>query len=130
MLAVQAGDAAAQQRGSDYYSQWVDDPASVDAELAAAATTIVASIGGVAEYERMLHRAIHGATPQEQLRHLFALAEFDDPDLMIRTLMVLGAGLPSNQLSLPAFKSQITDYQEWEDGPDQALRIVWIGGRP
>ena len=96
MLAVQAGDAVAQQRGSDYYSQWVDDPASVDAELAAAATTIVASIGGVAEYEQMLHQAMHGATPQEQLRHLFALAEFDDPDLMTRTCeLAMGSDVKS-----------------------------------
>ncbi len=88
MLAIQVGDANAQQRGHDYYSQWVDDPGSVDAELAASATTIVASTGGLDEYEQMLHRALHGSTPQEQLRHLSALAEFDDPDLMTRTCML------------------------------------------
>ncbi len=48
----------------------------------------------------------------------------DDPDLMIRTLMVLGAGVPSSQLSLPAFQKQIADYQEWEDGPDRLRRFL------
>ena len=48
----------------------------------------------------------------------------DDPELMIRTLMVLGAGLPSSQLSLPAFKTQIAEYQEWEDGPDRLRRFL------
>jgi puromycin-sensitive aminopeptidase len=85
MAAMQAGDLDAQARGRDYYARWVADHASVDAEIAAAATTIVAATGGIDEYERMLERAMHGHTPQERLRHLFALAEFDDPDLMTRT---------------------------------------------
>ena len=36
-------------------------------------------------YERLLARYRDAATPQEQLRHLYALAEFDDESLILRT---------------------------------------------
>ena len=58
-----------------------------------------------------------------------AVLAVNDPDLMIRTLMVLGAGLPSSQLSLDAFKTQIADYQEWEDGPDRLRRFLALLGQ-
>jgi len=85
LLAVQGGDADARERAVGYYAAWEADPAAVDAELAAAATSVVAATGDADDYERMLARAIHGATPQEQLRHLYALAEFDSAELMQRT---------------------------------------------
>ncbi len=85
VMAVQAGDEAARKQARTYYDRWADDPASVDAELAAAATSIVAATGDDADYDVMLDRALHGPTPQVQLRHLYALAEFDDADLMTRT---------------------------------------------
>ncbi|MEY2959824.1 MAG: hypothetical protein RLZZ01_2392, partial [Actinomycetota bacterium] len=37
------------------------------------------------DYERTLDRALNGATPQVQIRHLTALAEFPDADLIRRT---------------------------------------------
>ena len=59
--------------------------ANVDAELLAAATTVVAATGDDAEYERLLEGYRQGVTPQEQLRNLYALAEFDDEALVLRT---------------------------------------------
>jgi puromycin-sensitive aminopeptidase len=53
--------------------------------LAAAATSIVAASGDAGDYDRMLEQYRSGATPQVQLRHLYVLAEFDDPALMART---------------------------------------------
>ena len=85
LVAVQGGDETARLRAADYYAAWEADPASVDAELAAAATGVLAATGSEVDYDRMLERALHGATPQEQLRHLYALAEFDSSDLMQRT---------------------------------------------
>jgi len=58
---------------------------TVDPELVAAATSVVAAHGGVAEYERFQHGFLTAATPQEQLRQLYALAEFDDEELVLRT---------------------------------------------
>jgi puromycin-sensitive aminopeptidase len=85
LLAVQGGDTDVQAQASALYDAWTADPASVDAELAAAATGVVAVIGDDAMYERMLDVAQHGETPQAQLRHLYLLAEFDDVELVRRT---------------------------------------------
>ena len=57
----------------------------VDPELLAAATTVVATYGDVNEYEAFLRGFTEAGTPQEQLRNLYALAEFDDEDLIVRT---------------------------------------------
>ncbi len=61
------------------------DPLGVDPELTAAATTVVAMTGDGDDYERMRLGFETGQTPQQQLRHLYALAEFDDPELARRT---------------------------------------------
>ena len=85
ILAVQGGDANARDRARRYYDDWSNDPASVDAELAASATGVIAATGDAADYEQMLEQAMSGATPQVKLRHLYALAEFDDAELVRRT---------------------------------------------
>ncbi len=56
-----------------------------DPELVAAATTVVAATGTEADYEWFLARFRDPATPQEQIRMLYALAEFSDPALIART---------------------------------------------
>ncbi len=60
-------------------------PGSIHPELVAAATTVVAANGGVDEYEAFLARYRSAPTPQDQLRNLYALAEFDDAALIRRT---------------------------------------------
>ncbi len=85
VMAVQAGDQAARSRARSYYEDWSRDASSVDADLAAAATGVIAATGDAADYERMLDLAMNGATPQVQLRHLYSLAEFGDADLVLRT---------------------------------------------
>jgi puromycin-sensitive aminopeptidase len=85
VMAIQGGDAASQQRATEIYEAWTIDPAAVDPELAAAATGIVAATGDEAMFARFIDVYRNGATPQVQLRHLYLLAEFDDPDLLTRT---------------------------------------------
>ena len=46
---------------------------------------MIASTGGADTYEQMLERFGNGATPQEQLRNLYTLTEFDDEALLLRT---------------------------------------------
>ena len=58
---------------------------TVGPELVAAATSVVAAHGGVADYERLQQGFLTTSTPQEQLRQLYALAEFDDEELLLRT---------------------------------------------
>ena len=84
-LAVLGDDAATQARCRELYDQSEAEPGSVDPELVAAATSVVAATGGEAEYERMLAGFRSASTPQDQLRHLYALAEFDSAELIDRT---------------------------------------------
>jgi puromycin-sensitive aminopeptidase len=59
--------------------------ASVDAEVLAAATVVVAQHGDAAEHAALTAAFESADTPQEQLRNLYALAEFDDADLVDAT---------------------------------------------
>ena len=63
-----------------------------DPELVASATTVVASIGNEDDYEWVLERFRNPDTPQEQIRMLYALAEFDDAELMKRTCELAFSG--------------------------------------
>jgi puromycin-sensitive aminopeptidase len=58
---------------------------AVDPELVAAATSVVAATGTVVDYERLQDGFLTASTPQEQLRQLYALTEFDDEALILRT---------------------------------------------
>ena len=55
-----------------------------DPALLAAAVNIVAATGSAAEFDDFVQRMKSASTPQEELRYLWALAEFPDPDLMAR----------------------------------------------
>lgn len=57
----------------------------MDPELLAAATTVVASTGDESTYETMVAGFNESTTPQDQLRHLNALADFDSESLVLRT---------------------------------------------
>ena len=82
---VLGADDATIARCRELFAASTADPTSVDPELTSAATSVVAATGGVDDYEQMLAQVDAAATPQDQLRHLFALAAFDDADLMRRT---------------------------------------------
>ena len=82
---VLGNDVGTQARCREWYDASSRDATTVDPELAAAATSVIASTGDVDTYDQMLERFRSGATPQEQLRHLYALTEFDDEALLMRT---------------------------------------------
>ena len=82
---VLGNDVGTQARCREWYDAASRDATTVDPELAAAATSVIASTGDVDTYEQMLERFRSGATPQEQLRHLYALTEFGDEALLMRT---------------------------------------------
>ena len=64
----------------------------VDPELVAAATTVVAANGDHDDYDQMLDGFRQAGTPQEELRHLMALIEFNDADLVARTCELAMSG--------------------------------------
>lgn len=82
-LAVLGNDIETQQRCRDIFSH--ADSNNIHPELVAAATTVVASFGDSTDYEFFVDRVKNPRTPQEQIRMLYALADFDDPVLMKRT---------------------------------------------
>ncbi len=57
----------------------------LDPDLASATLGTVAASGGPQEYEGFLEHYRHPATPQEEMRYLYALAGFTDPSLAART---------------------------------------------
>ncbi len=80
-LAVLGADADAQRRCRAIF----DAPQGIHPELVAAATNVVAAVGDEHDYERFLEAFRTAATPQEQLRYLYALAEFPTAELVQRT---------------------------------------------
>ena len=82
---VIGGDAGVQARSREWFEAAHDHPGSVDPELVAAATAVVAAVGDEEAYGRMRRGFTEASTPQEQLRHLYALADFDDEALVLQT---------------------------------------------
>ncbi len=85
LLALSGDDAASVDRCRAIFESSTTDPSGVDPELLAAATTVIAARGGHAEFDALVDGFRNGPTPQDQLRCLFALAEFDDADLILET---------------------------------------------
>ena len=64
---------------------------AVEPAVASAAIDVVAFVGDERDYEIFLERMANGTTPQEQDRYRYALPTFRDPDLMQRTLELIGS---------------------------------------
>jgi len=84
-LAVLGRDDATRERAVAWLAAAEVDPGGVDPELVAVSTSVVAAFGDEATYEHMVDRYRAAPTPQDQLRYLYALAEFDDEALILRT---------------------------------------------
>ncbi|CAB4637244.1 MAG: M1 family peptidase [Actinobacteria bacterium] len=80
-LAVLGDDESAQKRCREI----LFNNATTEPELVAAATNVVAATGDAQDYEWFLGRFKDPSTPQDRIRMLYALAEFDDAELMQRT---------------------------------------------
>jgi puromycin-sensitive aminopeptidase len=63
----------------------VASPAGVDADVTAASVNVVASVGTEADFATYVERAHDNtASPQEQLRYLYALGDFPSAELVVR----------------------------------------------
>jgi aminopeptidase N len=70
----------------------VASPQGVHPELVAAATNVVAAVGGDDDYDRFVDAFRTAATPQEQLRFMYALADFPTAGQIERTLELAMSG--------------------------------------
>ena len=84
-LAVLGADQPTIERCRQLYDASIAEPGSVHPELVAAATSVVAATGDADDFDRLFDAYKNASTPQDQLRHLYALAEFDDEALVLRT---------------------------------------------
>jgi puromycin-sensitive aminopeptidase len=79
-------DVETQARAAELYAAARKDKAAVDPNLLPALVAIVAFTGDAARYDEFAERFKTAATPQEERRYLFALAQFRQPVLLDRTL--------------------------------------------
>ncbi|HZQ37648.1 MAG TPA: M1 family metallopeptidase [Dehalococcoidia bacterium] len=79
-------DQAAIDKARELHRRFVEDPASVDPEVAAACVSIVANAGDATVYDEFFERFRTAKTPQDERRYMYALAAFRPRPLIERTL--------------------------------------------
>jgi puromycin-sensitive aminopeptidase len=84
-VAILGDDRDVQAKARSLYEQSCEQPGSVAPPVASAALAVFASTGDSNDYEHILEVFETSTNPQEQLRHLYSLAEFRSADLMQRT---------------------------------------------
>ena len=92
LLGTTGADAAVRAQAADLHAQYLSDPASIPADLAAPVLAITAATGGEAEYTDVIDRFRRPANPQEEVRYLYALAGFRHDALVHRTLDLANSG--------------------------------------
>ncbi|HXG09117.1 MAG TPA: M1 family metallopeptidase [Gemmataceae bacterium] len=86
ILGTLGNDPDVQARAAEVYAHYQDRPAEADANVLAAAITILAHTGDASRYEEFLQRFRAAATPQEEHRYLYSLTAFQQPALVEQTL--------------------------------------------
>ena len=81
-LGTVANDPEIQEEAKRAVAAGLRDPELVDAALMAASVDVVASIGDEADFADFVEAWKLAATPQSEMRFLFSLAEFQEPDLV------------------------------------------------
>jgi len=81
-------DEDCQERARALFAQYEKDARAVDRNLIPALAAIVSHTGGGSDYENFVRRFKSAATPQEETRYLFALANFRREELVDRTLQL------------------------------------------
>jgi aminopeptidase N len=83
-LAVVGQDSAVRTEAARRHREWIDAGVALDPDTASAILSAVAAAGDEAAFDTFVDRYRHPATPQEELRYLYALARFADPGLASR----------------------------------------------
>jgi aminopeptidase N len=85
-------DTATQGTARDVFEEAVSAPGSVDADVADAATSIVAANGGKAEFERFLELRSLAKSPQDEERYLRSAAAVPEEDTAAQLIEMILAG--------------------------------------
>ena len=86
LLGTIASDPATIERAGAVHRRLLEDRHAVEPNLAGAVIAVVSESGGDTEYRQFLERWRHPATPQEEIRYLYALAGFPSAGLMAETM--------------------------------------------
>ena len=85
-LGTLGADEHVQTRAKELHASYLADRSTVDPDVAGALATVVAFSGDATDYAEFLRRWRTPATPQEELRYLYALGDFQRLDLLERSL--------------------------------------------
>ena len=85
-LGTTGADDEVRAKAVDLHDRLLSDRGAADADLVGALVGIVAAVGGEDQYAKVLGRFQDPATPQEEIRYLYALAGFRRPELVRRTM--------------------------------------------
>jgi puromycin-sensitive aminopeptidase len=86
LLGVLGQDKAAQATARGLYASSTNDAGTVDPALVAASVSIIAANGTTEDFDEFVARFKGAGNPQEELRFLSALADFDDAGLITKLL--------------------------------------------
>jgi puromycin-sensitive aminopeptidase len=100
------------------------DPTSVDPELMAAAVNAVAAVGTDADFDRYLDAFRTASTPQDQLRYLYALAEFPDAGQIDRAVELAFSGEVRTQ-NAPFLLNRCIANRHHGERVWKAVRLRW-----
>jgi puromycin-sensitive aminopeptidase len=81
-LGTQGEDRQVQKRARELYAQYKRAPSSVDKNLVPALIAIMAYTGDDADYKEFKEHFKNAKTPQDEQRYLYALADFQRPELL------------------------------------------------
>ena len=123
MLAVLGNDADAVAQCRAILKAY-DSGESTDPELVSAATKAVAANGTHADYDAFLAKFRNPATPQEQLRYLYALAEFPEAAQIERSVALAFSGEVRTQ-NAPFLLNRCIANRHHGAAAWQALRQQW-----
>jgi puromycin-sensitive aminopeptidase len=91
-LGTIGGDDDVRAEAARLHAAYLEDRNAVDPDVVPALVGIVSNNGGEGEYTAFLDRFRNGATPQEVVRYLMALADFRHEPLVRRTLDLVLSG--------------------------------------
>jgi len=85
-MGISGNDPATQATAREMQARYAEDAGSIEPNVAAAVTSVVANKGTESDYDSFLATFKDAATPQEETRYMYALAGFPDEAQIERTL--------------------------------------------
>ena len=131
-----AGDPDAIAAARKIVEQYIQNPPSVDGTITGSAFTVAAEHGDREFYDRLATALMNAKTSDEYNHYLYGLAAFKSPELLQRTIALVGQGRVRQQdyprffgalLSNPASRESAWDYlkEHWDD---LAEKVTSFGG--